>query len=47
VDAAVLATSDPDVTAAVIAANPALVLDLTGSQPAEVEALAGFQGLAW
>ena len=47
VDAAVLATRSPEVTAAVLAADPALVLDLTGAQPAEIEALAGFQGLAW
>jgi GDP-mannose 6-dehydrogenase len=44
---AVMATSDPDVVRAVLAAPPGVVLDLHGSVGPELEALPGYAGIAW
>jgi GDP-mannose 6-dehydrogenase len=44
---AILATTDPQARQALLAAPPPIILDLTGAQPPEVEALPGFEGLAW
>ena len=44
---AILATTDPQAREALLAAPPPTILDLTGAQPPEVEALPGFEGLAW
>jgi GDP-mannose 6-dehydrogenase len=46
-ECAVLATTAAPARAALLAAPPPIVLDLTGAQPPEIEALSGFQGLAW
>ena len=44
---AVLATTATPAREALLAAPPPAILDLTGAQPPEVEALPGYQGLAW
>jgi GDP-mannose 6-dehydrogenase len=44
---AILATTEPAVRDRILARPPPHVLDLTGAQPPEIEALPGFQGLAW
>jgi GDP-mannose 6-dehydrogenase len=47
VGCAILATTDPAARQALLRSPPPVTLDLTGTQPPEVEALPGFQGLAW
>lgn len=44
---AVLAARSETITNAILANPPELILDLTGSQAPEVEALPGYRGLAW
>ncbi|WP_245585703.1 nucleotide sugar dehydrogenase [Pseudonocardia asaccharolytica] len=44
---AVVGSTGPDVAAAVVAARPPLVLDLDGRLGAEVECLAGYEGVGW
>lgn len=43
----IVAHSHPEVTRALVAANPAAVLDLDGRLGSEVEALPGYEGIAW
>jgi GDP-mannose 6-dehydrogenase len=44
---AIVSSADPGVVAAVVAADPRVVLDLSGRLGAPVEALAGYQGVGW
>lgn len=44
---AVVASANPEVVDAVVAADPPLVLDLDGRLGARVEALAGYEGVGW
>jgi GDP-mannose 6-dehydrogenase len=44
---AILATTVAPAREALLRSPPPVILDLTGTQPAEVEGLPGFQGLAW
>jgi GDP-mannose 6-dehydrogenase len=46
-DTAVVATSEPAVLAALRAAPPPHIVDLSGRLGAEVERIAGYQGLGW
>lgn len=46
-DLAVVSTADAQVAAALVAARPCTVLDLAGTLPPEVEAMAGYQGIGW
>jgi GDP-mannose 6-dehydrogenase len=46
-DVAVVATSEPAVVAALRAAPPPLVLDLSGRLGVDVERIAGYEGLGW
>jgi GDP-mannose 6-dehydrogenase len=46
-DVVVIGTSDAESVQAVIAADPARVIDVHGRLPREIEALAGYRGLAW
>jgi GDP-mannose 6-dehydrogenase len=46
-DLAVVATSDAATVAALVAARPPLVLDLSGRLGPEVEALLGYEGVGW
>jgi GDP-mannose 6-dehydrogenase len=46
-DTAIVATSDAGVVAALRAAPPARIVDLSGRLGAEVEQLPGYEGLAW
>jgi len=44
---AVVSSSEPAVRSALVAASPALVLDLHGRLGGDVEQLAGYEGLGW
>jgi GDP-mannose 6-dehydrogenase len=46
-DLALVSSSHPSVIAALIALAPALIIDMNGRLGAEVEALAGYEGVAW
>jgi GDP-mannose 6-dehydrogenase len=46
-DAAVIATSEPAVLAALRAAPPPHIVDVSGRLGAEVESIAGYEGLGW
>ena len=46
-DVVIVATSDPACLAALRGAHPALVLDINGRLGADVEQIAGYQGVSW
>jgi GDP-mannose 6-dehydrogenase len=46
-DVAVVSCGDPEVVHALLAARPVQIIDLDGRLGPEVEALAGYQGVAW
>jgi GDP-mannose 6-dehydrogenase len=46
-EVAVVGTSDPDAPRSLLAAPPAVVLDVQGRLGPELEALPGYQGIAW
>jgi GDP-mannose 6-dehydrogenase len=46
-DAALVATSEPAVVQALCAMPPPTIIDLTGRLGAEVERIAGYEGLGW
>ena len=46
-DTALVATSEPAVVRALRDAPPASIVDLTGRLGAEVERIAGYEGLGW
>jgi GDP-mannose 6-dehydrogenase len=43
----IVSSSDRAALAALVEADPALVIDLTGRLGAEVEELRGYQGVGW
>jgi GDP-mannose 6-dehydrogenase len=46
-DVAIVSSAAPEVTAALLANPPARIIDLDGRLGAEVEALEGYEGIAW
>ena len=46
-EAAVVATSDPEVVDELLVARPAWILDLNGRLGAEIEGLPGYEGIGW
>ena len=46
-EAAVVATSHPEVVDELLAARPARILDLDGRLGAEIEGLPGYEGIGW